>query len=303
MKREKEEIQLNPNGHAIGIILKEIIRRAINVIRGERFNYESQKKIYYDGISEDLVTSADKKAQSIFIRSLVECFPKWGIIAEEESEYQEERKNLDKRFYFTVDPLDGTKAFDRKQSHGVGTMISLSFEDEVIAAYVGDVNTQEIYGFRPGSNHVWRVNEYDSFQELLIDENRPLCEQYIQLATEPTAYFKLSKFLIQHETRPFLSYEILGGSYGVNMARLWKSEIGGILLPPHHETPWDGNPVLGINKKLGFVHLSIGERSNALTVYNPAATKEKYYRDHDTLVIHKSRIDELRKKSFWVIES
>ena len=49
--------------------------------------------------------------------------------------------------YITVDPLDGTKAFIRRQSHGVGTMVAMVEEGQVVSAYVGDVNTQEIYGF------------------------------------------------------------------------------------------------------------------------------------------------------------
>jgi fructose-1,6-bisphosphatase/inositol monophosphatase family enzyme len=51
----------------------------------------------------------------------------------------------------TVDSLDGTKAYVRKQFHGIGTMVSLVCDCNVIAAYVGDLMTQEIYGFRPAS--------------------------------------------------------------------------------------------------------------------------------------------------------
>ena len=64
--------------------------------------------------------------------------------------------------FFTVDPLDGTKAFVRRQSHGVGTMVALVEQGRVVSAYVGDINTQEIYGYRPGSRAVHRITEYET---------------------------------------------------------------------------------------------------------------------------------------------
>src|SRR6185503_21353335 len=66
----------------------------------------------------------------------------------------------------TVDPLDGTKAFIRRQSQGVGTMVALVDDGRVQSAYIGDVNTQEIYGFRPASSSVHRISEYETAERL-----------------------------------------------------------------------------------------------------------------------------------------
>ena len=52
-----------------------------------------------------------------------------------------------------------TMAFVRRQSHGVGTMVE---QGRVVSAYVGDINTQEIYGYRPGSRAVHRITEYET---------------------------------------------------------------------------------------------------------------------------------------------
>src|SRR3989339_198873 len=80
--RNLEKI-LGYNSHSIGIIMKEIVRRVANAIREERFIFEKETKTGYDGNFNDLVTSADRKAQKIYIKLLQENFPNFGIIAEE----------------------------------------------------------------------------------------------------------------------------------------------------------------------------------------------------------------------------
>jgi fructose-1,6-bisphosphatase/inositol monophosphatase family enzyme len=126
------------NGHAAGIILKKLVRRAIAAIRAERFRFEVSGKSGYDGSDGDLVTSADRKAQEVYPRGLNECFPGIGIVAEEDDVFVPcTLPGTDA--YFTLDPLDGTKAFARRQSHGVGTMIALVVDGAVASAFVGDV--------------------------------------------------------------------------------------------------------------------------------------------------------------------
>src|SRR5262245_58310647 len=71
------------NGHAVGIILKELVRRAMTTIRNERQVFEATAKQGHSGNMDDVFTSADTKAQEIYIKSLHECFPGYAIIAEE----------------------------------------------------------------------------------------------------------------------------------------------------------------------------------------------------------------------------
>lgn len=71
------------NGHAVGIILKELVRRAMRVIRNERQVFEATAKQGHSGSMDDVFTSADTKAQKVYIKSLRECFPEYAIIAEE----------------------------------------------------------------------------------------------------------------------------------------------------------------------------------------------------------------------------
>jgi 3'-phosphoadenosine 5'-phosphosulfate (PAPS) 3'-phosphatase len=42
-------------------------------------------------------------------------------------------RRTDSRVFFTVDPLDGTKAFVRRQSHSAGTTVVLAQEGWVVS--------------------------------------------------------------------------------------------------------------------------------------------------------------------------
>ena len=105
------------NGHAVGRILKEAVRRASSVIRAERLTFEAQTKRGYSGSMDDVFTSADRAAQDVYLRTFRECFPGAGVIGEEAELHIPPVAPV--TAYFTVDPLDGTKAFIRRQSHGI----------------------------------------------------------------------------------------------------------------------------------------------------------------------------------------
>ncbi len=129
MSQEGIDNRTVPNGPAVGIVLKELVRRAIKTIRSERQAFEVMQKAGYGGDMTDVFTTADSKAQDVYLRSISECFPTFSVIAEEGalSKAQPDATN-----YFTIDPLDGTKAFIRRQSHGVGTMIAMVEDDRIV---------------------------------------------------------------------------------------------------------------------------------------------------------------------------
>jgi fructose-1,6-bisphosphatase/inositol monophosphatase family enzyme len=227
------------NGHIVGIVLKELVRRAIITIRNERQVY--------------------------------------GIVAEEDALSIEPQNGI--TGYFTVDPLDGTKAFIRRQSQGVGTMVALVDEGRVQSAYIGDVNTQEIYGFRPGSFNVHRISEYETAERL----ERPASqasELTILLRDAERTYATSSQELIGR----FKKWEIQGGSIGIWMARLWKREVGAALLLANTETPWDSAPVVGISQALGYGFYRY--EGGKWQKYEPILSKTVYRRDHDLLVMY-----------------
>ena len=266
------------NGHTVGIVLKELVRRAIVTIRNERTVFDVTQKAGYDGAMTDVFTSADRKAQEVYLRSLRECFPHYGIVAEED---ELTIAPQDGAGYFTVDPLDGTKAFIRRQSHGVGTMIALVEQGKVVSAYIGDINTQEIYGFRPDSRRVHRITEFETAEEL-SHHDRPLAEQYILMRDPERAYSEASRRLLSQ----FKSWVIDGGSIGIWIARLWKREVGAALLPPSMETPWDRTPIVGIATALGYVFCE-ADANGRWQPAEPAVAATTYKRECDLLVIHR----------------
>src|SRR5262249_16949173 len=159
-------MQAELNGHAVGIILKELVHRAMTIIPNEPQDFDATAKQCHSGNMDDVFTSADTKAQEVYIRSLRECFPDYAIVAEEGGTVPLAAGPVRSGAFFTVDPLDGTKAFIRRQSHGVGTMVALVEQGQVVSAYIGDINTHEIYGYRPGSRTVHPISHYQITQHL-----------------------------------------------------------------------------------------------------------------------------------------
>lgn len=267
------------NGHAIGIIMKELVRRAISVIQSERLAYEVNQKQGYGGQMDDVVTSADKKAQEVYVRSLRECFPSYGIISEE-------GVNEPGDTYFTIDPLDGTKAFVRGQSHGVGTMIALVHQGKVVAAYVGDVNTGEIFGYRPDSENVHRITRLELFQKLPSHgfPTSPLSDGYAILRDPPELGYSQA---ITPSIKLFKNYLVDGGSIGTWLARLWKREVVAAFLPSGYQTPWDETPIIGITERLGYAFF---EHQNGEWVRTfPVPQKTIVERKNDLLIIHENQ--------------
>ena len=167
-------MQAELNGHAVGIILKELVRRAMTIIRNERQVFEATAKQGHSGNMDDVFTSADTKAQEVYIKSLCECFPGYAIVAEEGGVVPLVVEPVRSGAFFTVDPLDRTKAFIRRQSHGVGTMVALVEQGQVVSAYIGDINTHEIYGYRPGSRTVHRISEHEISKQLMHIAKPPM---------------------------------------------------------------------------------------------------------------------------------
>jgi len=276
------------NGSVIGIIMKELVRRAIVIARSQITSFEVTAKLGYGGDMNDVFTNADKEAQESYVKLLQECFPEAGILGEEDSLVIPTRSTVD--IWFAVDPIDGTRAFIRRQSHGVGSMIALVIDDIVEAAYVGDINTQEIFGYRPNSDKAWRITDLEVYERL--DANPPdreIGKMYLILRERESKYCRVS----QKTINMFESVLIDGGSIGIWAARLWKREVGALLLAPSWETPWDSMPVIGISKKLGYVFLK--PSGNGWEIYEPMPFKEKYRRKHDTLIIHKNHVHQLAK--------
>lgn len=287
MSNEMEVSSLGQvTGPAVGIILKELVRRAITEIRRQRLVFEATTKESYGGTMDDVFTSADTAAQALFVKSIRECFSNVGIVGEEEGLNVEPKNGCTMRI--TIDPLDGTKAFVRGQSHGVGSMVALMDGEEVISAWVGDVNTQEIYGFRPGSKKTHRISEFNQ-SRYLGPPTKSLEESYILLRDPLAGFSEIGRDAVEL----FKNHEIEGGSIGIGFARLWKQEVGGMLLLPGFETPWDSAPVMGISKHLGYAFLRPAT-GGQWERFNPTPpTKKPVRRSHEMLVVHETMLEQV----------
>lgn len=281
------------NGPVVGIVMKEMVRRAMRSIAANRQAFEATEKESYKP-SRDFFTNADTEAQKICLKTITECFPGFGVIAEEDNlRIPCTIPGVD--MYFTLDPLDGTKAFMRRQSHGIGTMISLISGDEIIAACVGDVMTGEIYYYRPDSRKVHRLSLHDEMHEVLVAASSgDFTEEYALLGEDPRLLSKeIQDITDPYAVRPvFKSIEIMGGSIGLKVARLWKGEVGAVIVKAGVCTPWDWCPVAGISKKLGFVMLTKG-MSGVWSVreFKPITAIGVF--DTDMIIVHADRVTDL----------
>ena len=271
-------------GDAIGIIMKEMVSRAIRIIHTHQFAHEIKAKPDRASGSPDFVTNVDIAAQSMYARLTAESFPHFGLVAEEDGLRRYGKEGFENTF-FTVDPLDGTKAFIRREPTGVGTMISLTHNGEIIAAYVGDVMAEEIYGFRPGSKKTHRINRYGTAALLEPQTKKPLREQYIALRSRAGASSGLGKKLAQ-EGALCKESTVLTGSIGMTFTRLWGGSVGAVLLPQTGHTPWDFNPVLGITKHMGFGVYSVSDETGVTPMELGPLTEDRDL--PDLLFVHPS---------------
>ncbi len=288
------------NGHLVSIALKEAVQRAMEEARKRRSDFVEFAKPGYDAKrAEEVFTDVDRDTQDIYVRMIGECFPDAGIIGEE----QEPGANIPLlippkngcRAYFTLDPIDGTRAYIRRQSHGVSTMVALVLDGAVIAAYIGDINSKETYGYRPGSNHVWRIIDRRNINELLPPSPKSASEMYVMLRDPPGTYGLAARRLIKR----FKNNEVMGSSIGTWMARLWKQEVGAMLLPAGVETPWDSTPIIGISQRLGYVFMRpVPRHPNGWEVYEPDLPTRLTKRKHDTLIVHEHSAHQFKVKQF-----
>lgn len=271
---------------AIAKDMQAAVRAAITKIREYVLVFEARaKSVAYK--ETDTVTDADIYAQKNYITWLKNQWPNFGIIAEEDN------LKVEGNPYFTIDPLDGTKAFVRRSSSGIGTMLSLVDGKHIIAAYVGDVMTGEVYGFGPDDTPVSRWT-YGGSIELSIDPERTLADQYAVLRERPEDYHPLVQKMVSRATPLVKNIEVISGSIGLTYAKLWKGEVGMVVLPSSYDTPWDSNPVYGINRALGFVDYLVHGKQGTLVHLKNRPVKE-IAPVGERITIHYSRIKEIQK--------
>ncbi len=268
--------------------MKDAVQRVIDVVHARRFAHDVMLKGQKADGGNDWVTDVDLDAQRIYVKLLREWFPEFGIIAEEEG-LRVDCTHPTHNIYFTCDPIDGTRAFKDRQSHGIGTMLALVCDGEVIAVCIGDINTGEIYYYRPESEKTHRIQKSGIAVPLSIDQSLTLKSAVILLRDPIEDHCELTHALMA--LRPFKSHEITGGSIGISMARLWKGEVGAALLRPRGITPWDDTPVVGMTRRLGFLFMRVNNMG--LHLFTPELLEMRADAEDEILIVHQSCFNEL----------
>lgn len=286
--------------------MHSMAEQAIKIIQKHSHEPVPVMKLGYDQAEgdtpNDFATQGDTEAQAMYFADIINFpdFKDFGIIGEEGLNIP--CTHPDFNIYFTCDPLDGTKAYGRLQSHGVGTMLALILDDVVIAAYIGDTNTGEIYGYAiDPTTHDFVVNptRYRLGKEISLQtkmDTSPLTKRYLVMREAPYTFPTIFREMIgefANMPRLFKNIEVCGGSYGIHMARLWKGEIGGVLLDQKHHTPWDSAPVLGFNTALGFKAFRYNSDTQELLPYTQGVQEEIFRDTFYELIVHEDYVPEL----------
>lgn len=276
------------------LVAPDVVREVMAYIREERFSFVPEDKGGLDG-GADVVTNIDKGAQERYLERLSALFPTFGFIGEENGLNKKCRyKGHD--VYWVTDPIDGTKAFCRRQSHGIGTMLALVANGKVVASFIGDVCTGELYAYGPEDAGAWRYDPSGSRTALGSVPEKPLTQQFVLLEQRPELHTSTMQLMISLPAKGglFRDIEIDKGSIGIRMARLWKGEIGAQVCRPNYDTPWDNTPLIGFCKQLDFVFLR-QDGSRRFVEFEPKLLKSPRKVPHETLIIHRSRLDDLRR--------
>lgn len=231
-----------------------MVTSVIKDVKNQIWSFTTYDK-HNDFKDDDLVTTADYAAQQLYTTMIWEMRPGAGIVAEEH--WLRKHPSNEDTLLYTIDPVDGTKALVRKQSDGIGTLLWVvdTAKNNIIAAYVWDIMTEEIYYYHPGTTDVYRTNLYDLDMKTQLLYN-PRDKKRIQMLDDIRSFPQwLQKATERHKYRD--SIGITNGSIGTNMARLWKGEVDAVLLKSWIEQPRDRVPCAGISNAMWYDNISL----------------------------------------------
>ncbi|MBL7977892.1 MAG: inositol monophosphatase [Bacteroidetes Order II. Incertae sedis bacterium] len=124
----------------------------------------------------NLLTVVDDEAQRLIMSVLMDAFPAYGFLAEEQTEHHNKPGNA----RWIIDPIDGTTNF----AHGVppyAVSIALQVEKEVVVGVILDVSREELFtAIRGGGFYVngvrKEVSSYATLQQSLLTTGFPFRE-------------------------------------------------------------------------------------------------------------------------------
>lgn len=278
-------------GPAIGTLLRDLVRRAMHEIRRQYEIFEIIEKQGYEG-EADILTSADRMAQEIYVKLIGEYFPGFGIIAEEDN------LNItctlpNMNAYITIDPLDGTRAWTRDQPYGVASMVALVIDGEIVCVWIGDVNTLDVYGYRPDSPKVHRISGKNGVKNLVnVERTLPLHRTKALIREEHYKFAPVIQRLLEVDG-PFKGYETASGSIGLSSMRFCSDvTLGAHISIGRTHTPWDETPFTGMYQRLGIARVLAGPDGRLVRVEHEVLT-EVTQQPLNAIYIPEQYVDEL----------
>ncbi len=124
--------------------------------------FEIEEKILADNFSEP-VTIADRTASKIICDGLADAFPANGILSEEEFD---DKKRLDKKRVWIIDPLDGTQGFVNKNGD-FAVQIGLAEMGEAVLGVVF-LPLENILYFASKGKGAWMIESGKSPKQLQV---------------------------------------------------------------------------------------------------------------------------------------
>lgn len=140
------------------------------------------------------VTEADKKADAIIRRILLENFPTYSLLTEESEDNLERMKN---DYLFVVDPVDGTKDFVHKD--GMFTInVALVHKKRVVAGVVY-IPCDDVYYFASKGNGAYKVSKDGKVSKIHVndkDDNLTMLSSVFHVTKEEMEIYERHKDII-----------------------------------------------------------------------------------------------------------
>lgn len=277
------------NFDVLAILLRDMAEQWVFAIRWQLDTFSYQAKDNPNKIN-DQVTSADYEAQKIIVDMITKCFPQAWIIAEENN-LQKPCTHPTQQLYFTLDPLDGTRAYVRMQSDWIWSMIWVILDGEIIGATVADVMTKEIYMLNPST---WWVERNHPLRALDLEYAR---REYMRLAMmdDPRNYNDEVGRISDPEWWFFSTISVTWWSIWTNVARMRKNEASSFLCRAWIPSLWDWVPVVWISKALWFVFLIFNIELWKWETHENIRSLDNQEELPETLIIHESDVENFMK--------
>lgn len=276
--------------------LLPMVTQAMFLVDGRRRTFIATPKLGLDGL-EDVFTDIDVAVQKFCLDYLALHTLSFGIKAEEGGHCKSsEVEGLD--VYWTLDPIDGTKSFVRGSGRGISVMVSLVINGEVVLSAIGDICTGELFFYTHDREGAFvRTSVFRQGASDIALTPCPKLAGSDGMMGKPLAKFSPQLQRLFRTEAPdglFGEQQVDRGSIGVRYAELWRGATAVYLARPYMETPWDNTPLIGFNRKLGYVTLRFNDATMRFDQIEPSVPADCRPGNDETVVIHGSHLPEFR---------